>query len=158
MRQYHAGKMRTWFDASTQWQVAELEDTDLAKLVFLECSWTKSEGLVIPDGPNYRLLRRVAANAMALGYLKRPTAHKHKAYYDQLAAGTLQLSGADRIAICSAEPGEVERNSDARYYLLDGIGRCLPYIILVAQQQPVPRPIEAFVAERGPIRGAWIPI
>ncbi len=66
MRQHHAGKMRTWFDASTQWQIAELKDTDLAKLVFLECSWTKGEGLVVPGGPNYRLLRCVAATGCKL--------------------------------------------------------------------------------------------
>jgi hypothetical protein len=127
MRQQHAGKMRAWFDASTTWQIAELDDADLAGLVFLECSWTKSEGLVLRDGPNCRLLRRVAASAASLEYLSRPTAHKHKAYYDQLVAGTLELTGADRIAICSAEPSEVEQNPDARYYLLDGVGRCLPY-------------------------------
>src|SRR5258708_37711430 len=98
MRQHHAGKMRTWFDASTRWQIAELKDTDLEKLVFLECSWTRGEGLVVLDGPNYRLLRRVAANAIALDYLNRPSAHRHKAYCDQIAAGTLQLSGRDRLA------------------------------------------------------------
>lgn len=156
MRQHHPGKVRTWFDANTRWQIAELTDADLAKLVFLECSWTKGEGLVVPDGSNYRLLRRVAANAIALDYLNRATAHKHKAYYDQIAAGTIHLSGADRIAICSLESDEVAKNSDARYYLLHGVGRCLPYMIRVAQQQPVPRPIEAFVAERAS-GGAWNP-
>src|SRR5260221_11293832 len=82
MRRDHAGKMRTWFDASTRWRIVELGQTDLANIVFLECSWTRDELLVVPDGPNYRLLRRVAANAMAQDYLSRPTAHRHKVYYD----------------------------------------------------------------------------
>ncbi len=150
MRKHHAGKMRTWFDASTRWRIVEIDEIDLGVVVFLECSWTKREHLVVPDGPNYRLLRRVAANAISIGYLSRLTAHKHKAYYDQLVAGTLRFTGTDRIAICSAEPTEVEKNPAARYYLLDGGGRCLPYMTLVVQQQPVPRPIEAFLAERGP--------
>jgi hypothetical protein len=153
MRQHHAGKMRPWFDASTQWRISELDESDLADLVFLESSWTIDEGLVVPDGPNYRLLRRVADNAIALGYLGRETAHKHKEYYDKFVAGTLRLTRADRIAICSAEPNEVAQNPSARYYLLDGVGRCLPYMILVAQDQSVPRLIEAFVAEKGSSSG-----
>ena len=65
MRQHHGGKMRDWFNASTCWHIVELERSELAHLVFLECPWTKEEGLVIRDGPNYRLLDRVATNAMA---------------------------------------------------------------------------------------------
>jgi hypothetical protein len=109
MRQHHGGKMRDWFNASsTCWHIVELElVSELADLVFLECRWTKEEGLIIRDGPNYRLLDRVATNAMASRYLARPSARKHKDYYDQLATGSLELVGEDRIAICSAEPGEI---------------------------------------------------
>lgn len=104
--------------------------------------------MVLADGPNYRF-GRVAGNAQAIGYLARPSAQKHRAYYDKLAAGTLRLAGADRIAICSAEPEELEANPVARYYLLDGVGRCLPYMILTAEGRRPPRPVEAFLAERG---------
>ncbi len=81
MRQHHGGKMRDWFNASsTCWHIVELElVSELADLVFLECRWTKEEGLIIRDGPNYRLLDRVATNAMASRYLARPSARKHKA-------------------------------------------------------------------------------
>lgn len=152
MRQRHDGKMRTWFNASTRWRIVELEAVgEVAALVFLECPWTKEEGLVIADGPDYRILGRVATNAIASGYLGRPSAHKHKAYYDRLADGTLQLSGNDRIAICSAEPSEIAANLTAGYYLLDGVGRCLPYMILLKEQKREFTPIEAFLAERGPL-------
>jgi hypothetical protein len=149
MRQYHGGKVRDWFNASTCWYIVKLELVgELADLVFLECPWTKEEGLVIRDGPDYRLLDRVAANAIASRYLARPSARKHKDYYDQLATGSLKLAGEDRIAICSAEPGEIAANPAACYYLLDGVGRCLPYMILLKEQKLKHTPIEAFLAER----------
>ena len=152
MRQHHGGKMRDWFNASsTCWHIVELElVSELADLVFLECRWTKEEGLIIRDGPNYRLLDRVATNAMASRYLARPSARKHKDYYDQLATGSLELVGEDRIAICSAEPGEIAANPAACYYILDGVGRCLPYMILLKEQKLKHTPIEAFLAERRP--------
>ena len=151
MRQHHSGKMRDWFNASTCWHIVELElISELADLVFLECRWTKEEGLVNRDGPDYRLLDRVAKNAMASRYLVRPSARKHKDYYDQLAMGSLELVGEDRIAICSAEPGEIAGNPAASYYLLDGVGRCLPYMILLKEQKLKHTPIEAFLAERRP--------
>jgi hypothetical protein len=145
----HDGKMRPWFTASSRWHIVLLEATsDLPKLVFLECPWTKEERLVIPGGPNYRLLGRVALNATAGDYLDRPSAHKHKAYYDELAAGALRLKDEDRVAICSAEDSEIRSNPDARYYLLDGVGRCLPYMILMTEQKREHALIEAFLAER----------
>ncbi len=146
----HAGKMRGWFNAATRWRLVELEHSDeLAGLVFLESTWTRNEGLVIPDGPNYRLLGRVADNALASGYLARPSAQKHKDYYDRIAAGALHLRGDDRIAICSAEPSEVAGNPDAVYYLVDGVGRCLPYMMLLKEQKLHRTPTEALLAERG---------
>jgi len=145
----HRHKMRDWFSAGTRWHIVMLDAIrDLADLVFLESPWTKSEGLVVPGGSNYRFLDRVAANAIKERYLVRPSAHKHKAYYDSLAAGTCRLEGEDRIAICSAEPTEMSQNPVARYYLLDGVGRCLPYMILVTEQKLTYQPVEAFLAER----------
>jgi hypothetical protein len=152
MRQHHGGKMRNWFNASTSWHIVELDLVgELANLVFLECQWTNQEGLVIRDGPDYRLLARVATNAMASWYLARPSARKHKDYYDRLAAVSLKLAGEDRIAICSAEPGEIAANPAASYYLLDGVGRCLPAMILLKEQKLKHPPIEAFLAERGTV-------
>jgi hypothetical protein len=152
MRDCHPGKMRKWFDESTQWHLVEIDVIeDFTNLVFLESDWTKRERLVISDGSNYRLLGRVAANALACGYLSSlPLEHQqHKSYYDALARGAIQLAGANRIAICSAEPCEIESNPAARYYLLDGAGRCLPYMMLCLEQKLKPLTIEAFLANRG---------
>jgi hypothetical protein len=149
MRRDHPGKMRDWFSKSTRWHIVSLDPaSDLANLVFLECDWTKNEGLVIPDGKNYRLLRRVVENAMAGNYLARPSANKHKDYYDKLRAGSLRIEGQNRVAICSAEESEIYSNPGGQYYLLDGVGRCLPYMILVAEHAREFAPIEAFCAAR----------
>ena len=142
------GKMRGWFSATTRWHLALLDPDDLANLVFLESDWTKGEGLVIPGVPGYRLLERVAEKAKTADYFSRPTAHKHKAYYDALASGALRLEGDERVAICSAEESEIRQNPSARYYLLDGVGRCLPYMVLSKAPAVVYAPVESFVAER----------
>ena len=147
MRYSHSGKMRKWFDETTQWSLVELDRDDLAKLVFLESDWTKNEGLVRRDGDNYRILERVAQNAIDNRYLERPSAERHRLYY-HLLQGSLHLADNDRIAICSAEPCEIEQNPIAEYYLLDGVGRCLPYMILLKQQKLEHGPVEAFLAKR----------
>jgi hypothetical protein len=77
MRRDHKGKMRSWFTNATRWHIVSLDTvSDLANLVFLECDHTKREGLVIPDGANYRLVGRVTQNAIKGNYLTRPSAHK----------------------------------------------------------------------------------
>jgi hypothetical protein len=149
MRRDHMGKMRNWFGGFTRWNIVLLDAiSDLANLVFLESNWTMTERLVVPDGPNYRLLGRVAENAIAENYLERSSAYKHKAYYNELANGSLRIEGENRVAICSAEGSEIRSNPAARYYLLDGVGRCLPYMMLVTEHLRVFEPIEAFCAGR----------
>jgi len=149
MWQRHDGKMRKWFThTTTRWHVVLLPASDLANLVFLECNWTKAEGLVVPGGENYSLLDRVAENAIALGYLARPSAHKHKVYYDDLRSGSLRLAGEERVAICSAENSEIQTNPSALYYLLDGVGRCLPLMILTKEHAEEHLPVEAFLAAK----------
>jgi hypothetical protein len=147
----HAGKMRRWFQPSTDWSVISLEVTELADLVFLQCDWTEREGLVVADGLNYRLLSRVAENARNGAYFTRPPtneAHaKHQAYYQALASGSLRLNGDDRLAVCTAEESEIAQNPRARYYLLDGVGRGLPYLVLTMEHTIEPTPVEAFLAE-----------
>jgi hypothetical protein len=151
MWERHCGKMRNWFDESSRWHIVELDAVDdLPNVVFLECPWTKASGLVIPEGPNYRLLRRASENALARNYLNSlsPDHPEHKHYYDALERGELQLVGGNRIAICSAEPSEMELNPDARYYLLDGVGRCLPYMTLLLELKMKPLPVEGVLAQR----------
>jgi hypothetical protein len=150
MWQDHCGKMRSWFRGATRWNIVSLDDqSDLANLVFLESEWTKRERLVVPGGKNYRLLSRVAANAIDVDYVHglsiRP---RMKENYDKLTVGSLLLQGEDRIAICSAEQSEIDSNPAALYYLLDGAARCLPYMILLKQQKLEFTPIEGFLAAR----------
>jgi hypothetical protein len=150
MRERHSGKVRSWFNDSTRWYIAELDLADLEKLVFLECDWTKGNGLVQNDGPDYRTLMRVALRAKAMNYISLACCNvKQRAYYESLERVELTLEGAHRLAICSAEPSEMSSNPSASYYLLDGVGRCLPYMILLLEQKIEPLRIEAFVAERG---------
>ena len=148
MWQRHEGKMRSWFTEKTRWHLVLLGLDDVSDLVFLESCWTKCEGLVIPGSMNYRLLGQVAENAKASDYFSRPSAHKHKVYYDILAAGSLRLEDNDRVAVCSAEESEIRKNPKARHYLLDGVGRCLPYMVLTKAHAIEYRPVESFLAER----------
>src|SRR5437870_7560594 len=61
MWRVHCGKMRDWFSNTTRWSIVSLDTVnDLANLVFLECDGTKREGLVIPDGKDFRILGQVA--------------------------------------------------------------------------------------------------
>ena len=92
MRQKHPAKMRDWFDNRTQWNIVSLDEiSDLANLVFLESDWTKGEGLIVSDVPNYRLLQRVAKNAISTHYLACASNPKHREYYDKVANGFIRL-------------------------------------------------------------------
>lgn len=146
MRSSHAGKWRGWFGEAS-WSLAVLNRRDLEKLVFLESRWTKEEGLVVPDGPDYRLLGHVAERARDLRYLERATAAPHLDYYERIRRG-FRLVRDERIAVCSAEPSEISQNPSARYYLLDGAGRALAWMILMDEEALPDEDVEAFVAER----------
>jgi hypothetical protein len=92
---------------------------------------------------SFSVVRRVVENAIATEYLARASDPRNKNYYERLMMGKVELRGEDRIAICSAEPCEVRSNPAARYYLLDGVGRALPYMILLKegnlQRMPIAR-------------------
>src|SRR5713101_6158728 len=79
MRQNHDGKTRTWF-STARWFVAKLERSEFDRLVFLDCHWTRRDGLVLADGSNYRILSRVAQNALAVGYLEKTGDPRHRQY------------------------------------------------------------------------------
>ena len=149
MYERHNGKMRDWFTSTTSWHIVCLDDVnELSNLLFLECPWTKEEMLVVSNCANYRLLGRVAENAIRFDYLARPSAHRHKKYYDEQLEGSLQLEGEDRIAICSIEESEGRTNPAAKFYLLDGVGRSLPYMVLIKERKREYRLVEAFLAEK----------
>jgi hypothetical protein len=97
---------------------------------------------------SFSVVRRVVENAIATEYLARSSDPRHKNYYERLMMGKVELRGEDRIAICSAEPCEVRSKPAARYYLLDGVGRALPYMILLKEGKLQRTPIEAFRVQR----------
>ena len=150
MWQQHLGKMRDWFRNEARWSVVTLDSfAELERLIFLESSWTTEEQLVIPDRtPNYRLLDRVAQNASMHSYLDRPRADRHRAYRDDLCAGRLRLVGDARIALCTPEESEIRTNPAGTFYILDGVGRCLPFVTLVRSGGLTFTPVEAFLVER----------
>lgn len=150
MWQEHKGKMREWFRGDVIWSIVVLDSlSELEHLIFLESTWTKKERLVVPDaGLNYRLLGKVADIAVRSGYLRFQEAWRHREYYAALKAGRLRLVGACRIALCSPEESERRKNPAGTYYLLDGVGRCLPLVMLLQAREIAFHPVEAFLAER----------
>jgi hypothetical protein len=50
MRKDHRGKMRSWFDRSTRWQLVKIEAEELANLVFLEDPSTWRRGSLLSTG------------------------------------------------------------------------------------------------------------
>lgn len=134
MRKGHAGKTRTWF-STARWFVAKLERSEFDRLVFLDCPWSRREGLVLPDGPNYRVLSRVAQNALAAGYLEKTSDPRHRQYYAAMAECHFRLESTSRLAICSATEDELQQNPLAKHYLLDGTGRGLAYMLLLVKSR-----------------------
>lgn len=143
----HNGKTRTWF-STARWSVAKLERSEFDRLVFLDCPWTRREGLLLPDGPNYRILSRVAQNVLAGGYLEKTSDPRHRQYYAAMAECHFRLECTSRLAICSATEDELQQNPLAVNYLLDGIGRGLAYMLLLLKTGVPYEPVETFVAER----------
>lgn len=144
----HGGKMRPWFANASQWSIVRIDLEEFEHLIFLDTHWTKAEGLTPHTGPDYRILKQVAYNALKIGYLSQAKNPRHLDYYKQLEQGKLTLQDASRIAICSAEPSEVENNPSANFYILDGAGRSLPYMILLQEGKLPYVSVEAFLAKR----------
>lgn len=140
----HRGKWCGWY-AAADWSVVKIESEDeFGNLIFLDNDWTKDELLTVDNGPDYRLLRRVAQRAIDVGYLARTSATGHREYYQRLLEG-YRISGDERIMI-RTPTDERRRNPTGDYYLQDGVGRCLPYMMLLLQGRLSYAPVEAFLA------------
>ena len=94
------------------------------------------------------MLERVGKNSSGGDYISRYSATKHNYYYERMRSGAYELVNGNRIALCSANEHEVGSNPSGRYYLLDGAGRSLPYMMLVAAKTIPYSSVEAFVATR----------
>jgi hypothetical protein len=145
LRMRHQGKWRMEFEWS-RWDIVRLDRSDFERLIFIESGWSKDARLVVPGVPNYRLLGVVAQRAEKIAYLSTPKAEQHREYLHRLRAG-MALTGDDALVLRTATRTERDTNPDGSYYLHDGAGRSLPYMILVARGELPFAVVEAFLAD-----------
>jgi hypothetical protein len=145
MAREHAGKLRQWF-AAARWSLVLLDRNEFEQLIFLESDWTRNAQLVVSDGENYRLLRRVAENARNTRYLDTAAAERHRKYYQAIADCHFRLECSSRLTICDADVNERRANPAAQHYLHDGAGRTLAYMLFLLNTNCAYEPVEAFLA------------
>src|SRR5262249_332134 len=104
------------------------------------------DGLVVKDGANYRLLGKVADRAGRPDYLTRAD-KRILNYYAAFKDCHFRLEGSSRLVICSSSSDERRENPAGQYYLHDGAGRALAYMILVKENKATFDPVEAFLAQ-----------
>ncbi len=149
MRHHHSGKLRDWF-WNAAWSIVLLDKVeDVGRLVFYDDNaWTRREGLINDaDGRDCRLLRKVAENAIKNKYLERNPNSQHRRYYDAMRDCHFRLEHASSLAVCTLNGDERAQNPGGTFYLHDGTGRALPYLILVMEGRIAFEAIMAFLAE-----------
>jgi len=111
---------------------------------------TRREQLVVERIP--RTLENAAENALASGYFKtmRRKREHHFWYYLSYIFGQLSLKNENRLVVRTLNETEKQDlpESTYSYYLHDGWGRALPYMVLVLKERIKYKPVEAFLAER----------
>lgn len=133
---------------AASWTVVRLGTGELNGLVFLDSEPMRTAGLVKDDGPNFRLLGRVADRAVDMGYPASGDrgAQRHRDYLRQLEDGMAQTQFG-MLILRELVHSERFSNPDGRFYIHDGNGRMLPYLLaLRAGAHSLPR-VEAFLAE-----------
>ncbi len=180
MRLLHFGKIQPWFSGGARWSVQRLADvSELEQLLLTKIRWLSTLKVVPAGRP--RLLGEAARRASALIYRRFDVRDREKlgrqadvikalglenvleaqsrfglirnlSYFDRHVAGSLRLTGADRIVLRTPTRHEREemarqRISADRLCLHDGHGRLLSYVAAV-QMGLVPfQHVDAFVAE-----------
>jgi hypothetical protein len=143
MKERHgSGKWLDWFD-DAEWSIVTLTEAEFRHLIFLDSDWTRQERLTQPGALNYRILETVARNAITTEYLDRAS-RQHRDYYAAMVDG-YRIAGDDRVLIRAAHEPERAANPAGSYYLMDGAGRGLPYMMLL-QERLAYEPVEAFLA------------
>jgi len=150
LAEFHGGakyKYREWF-LTARWTVQCLQDPEeMESLMVVSAHFTREYRLWNP--PEQRLLGVEARNAIRYDYfLKDPKSGRHRCYYNLLWTGKLELRGADRLVLLSLEDTWRREAPDATYYLHDGFGRALPYMMLLEEEAIQFAPVEVFLAER----------
>ncbi len=147
MKKSHAGKLESWFERG-YWSIISITQDEFERSMVLEGEWTEVDGLVDPssDELEYRLLRSVAHTAIRIGYLETKANERMRDYYRKLKSGDISMS-QEYIVLRSLGPNEAtNRNPDALFYLHDGLGRSLPYQVLITEGYLSYEPVTAFLA------------
>ena len=159
MESYHAGKFSPVF-AEWEWWLARIETpAALAALMIPRSAQSISDGLV--DPVRLRTVG-VAVDRLQAAQLfegSDPTGspkNPFRRYYQRFLRDGLQLRGDDRLVLRSLTRTEQrEMGQRNALYLLDGVGRSLPYLTLVRQGRLRFRPIEVYLALAPPRRYTW---
>lgn len=155
-RNRECGKFREWF-LKARWTVQRLEhQKELETLMVVAAPFTDKLRKPELRTQDARLLGIVADNAIKNDYLNRdPEACRHLDYYTRFKTRDIELQGGDRLVLISLNGGEKREASNATYYLHDGYGRGLPYMMLLKQGVIPFEPVEVFLAERIGILAAF---
>lgn len=144
------GKYRSWFPRG-HWTIGHLSFDEFKRLMVLDVAHTRHERLVVAGVP--RTLLNAAKNALASGYFEimQPKREKHLWYYLRYTIGSLSLTGENRLVVCTLNRGEKRGSPEGAYsfYLHDGWGRALPYMVLLLQNRLSYEPVEVFCAVDG---------
>jgi hypothetical protein len=125
------------------WWLVRLDMHDFGRLIFGEVDWTESFVQPYRGTLDYRLLRNVASRPEAQAHAKK----RH--YYADMQQGKyVPLQGDDMIAVSTPQPEEQRPNPSGLYYLHDGNGRCLAYMVLILQEKLRFEPVEAFLCDQ----------
>jgi hypothetical protein len=133
-----------------RWSICLLDYDEFKKLMIVDGAETRSEQLVIAGIP--RTLKNAARNAVATGYFEtmRWTREKHFWYYLSYRFGSLVLNNKDRLVVRTMNEDEKKQDvpkGTFSYYLHDGWGRALPYMVLLFEKRIKYDPVEVFLAE-----------
>ncbi|MCB1743437.1 MAG: hypothetical protein KDK91_23880 [Gammaproteobacteria bacterium] len=159
MEHAHAGKLLPGMSAWQWWRGRIQCANALAGLLIPLSEQSITQGLIDPTRP--RTLGVATDRLLAGRFFERRdppgrAPHPFRRYYRRLATGALNLRDPDGMALRSLTPGERKETSAAgRLYLLDGVGRGLPYLALIRQERLRFRPIDIFVALSGTVLFSW---
>jgi len=159
MERAHAGKLLPGISDWQWWQGRIDSPQALAALLIPLSSQSVEQGLIDPTRP--RTLGVAVERLGASQFFERTdgagaSPHPFRRYYQRLAHESLALRGSERLVLRSLTPAERRTAPRANdLYLLDGVGRALPYLSLVQQGRLRFRPIDVFVACANSIVFTW---
>lgn len=149
MRKCHSGKLEDWFQKAN-WSIVSLTQDEFERSMILEGGWTIDDGLVDRSSTeiNYRLLRNVANIAIQMRYLETNANERMRNYYERLRNGSFRMSQEFIVLRSLGSNEKTHRNPDALFYLHDGLGRSLPYQVLIREGCLSYEPVKAILALR----------